>query len=208
MRNIDSEIQTYADAATGTYPVELLHINVGTNPYNFQNIQYDPDLYLTTCYKDIVYNGQTYIASNSLLGLSTIEETQEAKTNAVKITLNGVPNTIIGALNVVNAIGGNVTIYQAFFDDATGDIYESPNTSKAIYQKWKGVINSHSVDEDNSNGTVTIEVEAKNIVGTILNTKSGRFTSDTSIQRSNSGDRSAEFVAQLVDFNPFFGREN
>ena len=77
------------------------------------------------------------------------------------------------------------------------------------YQKWQGIINSHAVDEENvKSGDVNITVECKNIVGAILNTKSGRFTSDSSFKEFNSTDASMEFVASMVDFNPRFGAED
>lgn len=175
----------------------------------------DSNLTLTTCYKDINYQNSIYQASSSILELSTIEETIDVKTNSIKITLGAVPNTIIGALENVDAIGGIVTIYQAFYNIETNSV------EGQIYQKWKGVINSHSVDENNTEGTVTIEVECKNIVGTILNTKNGRFTSDSSLRDyykkinpnattaeiNTNYDKSAEFVASLVAWNPNFGQE-
>ena len=109
----------------------------------------------------------------------------------------------IAALENVNAIGGIVTIYQAFWNDETGQI------EGQIYQKWQGIINSHSVDEENTNkGDVNITVECKNIVGAILNTKSGRFTSDSSFKKFTNNDASMEFVASMVDFNPRFGAED
>jgi len=62
--------------------------------------------------------------------------------------------THIAALENVNAIGGIVTIYQAFWNDETGAI------EGQVYQKWQGIINSHSVDEENTEkGDVNISVE-------------------------------------------------
>jgi hypothetical protein len=192
-RTIDST--TLAEVATNnTYPIQLVKFQVTSDN--------NDSLFLNTGYSNITYNGDTYIPGSNILSLSAVEETKDVKTNAVSIKLNGVPNTIIAALENVNSIGGIVTIYQAFWNDDTGAI------EGQVYQKWQGIINSHAVDEENTDsGNINITVECKNIVGAILNTKSGRFTSDSSFKKHTPNDASMEFVASMVDFNPRFGAE-
>jgi len=193
-RTIDSV--TLAETQnTKTYPIQLIKFQVTSNNAD--------SLFLNTGYTNITYNNDTYIPGSNILSLSPVEETKDVKTNAITIRLNGIPNTIIAALENVNAIGGIVTIYQAFWNENAGAI------EGQVYQKWQGIINSHSVDEENTkSGNVNISVECKNIVGAILNTKSGRFTSDTSFKEHNTNDASMEFVAAMVDFNPRFGAED
>ena len=192
-RTIDST--TLAETqSTKTYPIQLIKFQVTTNNAD--------SLFLNTGYTNITYNSDTYLPGSNIISLSPVEETKDVKTNAITIKLNGIPNTIIAALENVNAIGGKVTIYQAFWNDDTGAIQGQ------VYQKWQGIINSHAVDEENTKrGDVNITVECKNIVGAILNTRSGRFTSDTSFKKFTANDASMEFVASMVDFNPRFGAE-
>ena len=193
-RTIDSV--TLAEAqSTKTYPIELIKFQVTSNNAD--------SLFLNTGYTNITYNSDTYLPGSNIISLSAVEETKDVKTNAITIQLNGIPNTIIAALENVNAIGGIVTIYQAFWNEETGAIQGQ------VYQKWQGIINSHSVDEENAkSGDVNISIECKNIVGAILNTKSGRFTSDSSFKTFTTNDASMEFVASMVDFNPRFGAED
>jgi hypothetical protein len=192
-RTIDST--TLAEVqSTKTYPIQLIKFQVTSSNAD--------SLFLNTGYRNITYDGDTYLPGSNIISLSPVEETKDVKTNAITIKLNGIPNTIIAALENVNAIGGKVTIYQAFWNDDTGAIQGQ------VYQKWQGIINSHAVDEENTKrGDVNITVECKNIVGAILNTRSGRFTSDTSFKKFTSNDASMEFVASMVDFNPRFGAE-
>ena len=193
-RTIDATTLSEAQS-TKTYPIQLIKFQVTSNNAD--------SLFLNTGYTNIIYNGDTYIPGSNIISLSAVEETKDVKTNAITIKLNGIPNTIIAALENVNAIGGIVTIYQAFWNEETGAIQGE------VYQKWQGIINSHSVDEENAkSGDVNISIECKNIVGAILNTKSGRFTSDSSFKEYNSTDASMEFVASMVDFNPRFGAED
>ena len=165
VKSIDST--TLAEVSnTKTYPIQLIKFQVTADN--------NDSLFLNTGYTNITYNGDTYLPGSNIIGLSAVEETKDVKTNSVTIQLNGLPNTIIAALENVNAIGGIVTIYQAFWNDENGAI------EGQVYQKWQGIINSHSVDEENTNeGDVNISIECKNIVGALLDTKSGRFTSDS-----------------------------
>jgi len=194
MRTIDAV--TLAEVqSTKTYPIQLIKFQVTSNNAD--------SLFLNTGYTSITYNSDTYIPGSNVVSLSAVDETRDVKTNAITIKLNGIPNTIIAALENVNAIGGIVTIFQAFWNEETGQIQGQ------VYQKWQGIINSHAVDEENSEtGDVNISVECKNIVGAILNTKSGRFTSDSSFNEYTTNDKSMEFVAAMVDFNPRFGAED
>ena len=193
VKSIDST--TLAEVSnTKTYPIQLIKFQVTADN--------NDNLFLNTGYTNITYNGDTYLPGSNIIGLSAVEETKDVKTNSVTIQLNGLPNTIIAALENVNAIGGIVTIYQAFWNDENGAI------EGQVYQKWQGIINSHSVDEENTNeGDVNISIECKNIVGALLDTKSGRFTSDSSFKQYTSNDASMEFVASMVNFNPRFGAE-
>lgn len=177
------------------YPIQLIKFQVTADNAD--------SLFLNTGYKSIVYGGDTYIPGSNILGISPVEETKDVKTSAISISLSGIPNTIIAALENVDAIGGIVTIYQAFWDQDTNTI------AGTVYQKWQGIINSHAVDEENTeSGNVNITVECKNIVGAILNTKNGRYTSNSSFSTSTANDASMEFVASMVAFNPKFGKED
>jgi|TARA_R110000803_G_scaffold56993_2_gene114759 hypothetical protein len=202
-------------------------LSEGGYPIQFISIQPDSDiknaLHLNTSSKRLDYdaldgNGvQTYYPGAGVLNLTAVEETKDVKTNQITVELNGVPNTIIPVLKKYNGIGGIVTIYQGWLDD-NGTWAEDSGSTKiderssdpytGVYIKWKGVIYSHSVDESNQEfGKVKISLECKNILGTILGSTNGRFTSDSSFKKTSAGDRSMEFVAAMATFNPKFGQD-
>ena len=186
----------------------------------YQNINYnDPTLFYDVVESDGTVNNttanigtRTYTAAGGLLSLAPVEETQDVKANAISIRLAGVPNTLVTVLesNRGQVIGGEVTIHQAFWDEDNGQLTRNGTTDEpAVYKKWEGIIYSTSVDEENTRvGDVNITVECKNRIGIILDTKSGRFTSENSFQQFNNDDKSMEFVPTMVSFNPQFGREN
>jgi hypothetical protein len=145
MKNIDTN--TLSEAQTnGAYPIELVSIELDINDST-------KNLYLNTGYKDILYNGNIYTPGSRVLGFSAIEETQDIKTNSITVQLNGVPTTIIQALEAtgVKPIGGRVTIYQSFFDEDLGSVIQDTSNQPAVYQKWQGIIYSFSTTEENEN---------------------------------------------------------
>lgn len=190
--------------SSGGYPVQFIIIQPDENTKN--------NLCLNTSYRKLklYHNGintLTYPAAG-VLNLTAVEETKDVKTNQITIELNGLPNTVIPILKRYDGIGGIVSIYQGWMDDQNKDLDED-NPVTGTYIKWKGVIQSHSVSEENQEfGKVKVNLECKNILSTILGTKNGRFTSDSSFKRTSSGDRSMEFVAAMALFNPMFGKEN
>jgi hypothetical protein len=192
--------------AEGGYPVQFVVVQPDSDVKN--------SLFLNTSSRIITEDLQGYgevktYPSAGILDLTAVEETKDVKTNQITVALNGVPNTIIPILKKYNGIGGIVTIYQGWMNDQDTKLSKMDTEATiGTYIKWKGVINSHSVDEENQElGKVKISLECKNILGTIIGSTNGRFTSDSSFKRSSSGDRSMEFVAAMATFNPKFGKD-
>ena len=189
---------------TGGYPVQFVVIQPDSSDQN--------SLYLNTSYRklDLTHNQTTHTSypAAGILNLTAIEETKDIKTNQITVELNGLPNTVMPVLKNYKGIGGIVTIYQGWLNDLDADMDElSP--VEGVYIKWRGVIQSHTYEEENQKaGEIKITLECKNILSTILGSKHGRFTSDSSFKRTSSGDRSMEFVAAMVTFNPKFGKED
>lgn len=192
-------------ASEGGYPIQFISIQPDNDEKNSLN--------LNTSSKRLEFNNgvnyATYYPGAGILNLTAVEETKDVKTNQITIELNGVPNTIIPVLKKYNGIGGIVTIYQGWMNDDSDTVNETDSDPyTGAYVKWKGVIYSHSVDEENQEfGKIKISLECKNILGTILGSTNGRFTSDSSFKKTSSGDRSMEFVAAMANFNPKFGQD-
>ena len=203
-RNIDANAINELNQVV-SFPVELVHFRLNNTSLG--------NLFLSTSYKEFEFDGNTYTPGANVLGFSAIEETKDAKTNSINISLNGVPNDIIGALEpmVGSTIGGEVTVYQSFWDEENGTLLQktvADGGGPEVYEKWRGIITSFSTTEENQpSGSVRINVDCRSSIGLLLDTKSGRYTSDSSIRRDFPEDRSMEFVESLVDWNPNFGAE-
>ena len=157
------------------------------------------NLYLTNCYKNITHDYNEYIAGAGLLKLSPVEETQEVQSTSINIELSAVPITLLALIEQNKVIGGEVNIYQCFFNTTTNLVQGE------VYHKWSGSLASYDHIEDNQ--MAVINVECKSIIGALISGKNGRFTSDTSIKQFNQNDMSASYIASMVDFNPSFGGE-
>ena len=190
--------------STGGYPVQFVIIQPDQNDAN--------SLYLNTSYRklSVYHDGGLKLSypAAGILSLTSVEETRDVKTNQITVELDALPNTIIPVLKRYNGIGGIVTIYQGWMEENEDALISDNSPVKGVYIKWKGVIQSHSVSEENQQfGQVKISLECKNILSTILGSKNGRFTSDSSFKKTSSGDRSMEFVAAMATFNPMFGKD-
>jgi hypothetical protein len=200
MRSLNSQ----HTKSTGGYPVQFVIVQPDENDAN--------SLYLNTSYRklSLYHNGvyKTSYPSAGILSLTSVEETKDVKTNQITVDLNALPNTIIPVLKKYNGIGGIVTIYQGWMEEDEDAQITDSNPVKGVYIKWKGVIQSHAVSEENQEfGKVKVSLECKNILSTILGSKNGRFTSDSSFKKTSAGDRSMEFVAAMATFNPMFGKD-
>lgn len=133
--------------------------------------------YISNCYKEVVYNSNTYQA---LAGFLTVSEIQSNITNAndeIQVSLSAIPPTYIAATLDTQIKGGEINIYRVFFDYNTQEVITG-----AIYKRFTGVISNFSVQEDLdvSNAepevTHTITVIASSIMGVLENKISGRRT--------------------------------
>ena len=75
-------------------------------------------LFLTTAPHDIVFSGDTYTAVGGHLGFDSVNESGDLTGQGVRITLDGVDQTVISPLLAQNYIGRTAKVYQAHMDSA------------------------------------------------------------------------------------------
>jgi hypothetical protein len=170
--------------------------------------------YISNCYKEIVYLGNTYQA---LAGFLTVSEIQSNISNAndeIQVSLSAIPPTYIAATLGTQIKGGEINIYRAFFDYATQEVI-----SGAIYKRFTGVISNFSVQEDidisqqSAEVTHTITVIASSIMGVLENKISGRRTNQEDYQivwaeiGNSSNDPSMDRVEALFNQSFDFGKK-
>ena len=146
--------------------------------------------YISNCYKEVIYDGNTYQA---LAGFLTVSEIQNNISNAndeVQVSLSAIPPIYIEKTLDTQIKGGEINIYRAFFDYTTQEVLKDGSGNPKVYRRFTGVISNYSVQEDiNTEGQSpevnhTITIIASSIMGVLENKVSGRRTNqeDYSIQ--------------------------
>jgi len=169
--------------------------------------------YISNCYKEVVYNGNTYQA---LAGFLTVGEIQNNISNAndeLQIGLSAIPPTYIAAVLGQPIKGGEVNIYRVFFDYNTQEVITGE-----VYKRFAGVISNYNVQEDietlnqDVGVTHTITITASSVMGVLENKVSGRRTNRQDYQiiwpeLSNSAtDPSMDRVDALFNQSFDFGK--
>jgi hypothetical protein len=91
--------------------------------------------YYATAAQDVLWSGNTYTALGGNLTFEGVEETFDLQGQGVRLTLDGVDQTIITAILGENFIGRTATIYLAHFA-ADGTIVADPE------EVYHGLLNS------------------------------------------------------------------
>jgi hypothetical protein len=169
--------------------------------------------YISNCYKEIDYNGNTYQA---LAGFLTIGEIQNNISNAndeLQIGLSAIPATYIAAVLGTPIKGGEVNIYRVFFDYNTQEVITGQ-----VYKRFAGVISNYNVQEDietlnqDVGVTHTITITASSVMGVLENKVSGRRTNKQDYQivwpelANSATDPSMDRVDTLFNQSFDFGK--
>jgi len=182
------------------WPVDLVKVDISSVE----------DIYLTNHYHDIEVGSNTYLSAGDLLGFSNVSEHLEVKDNSLDLSLSGLDDAILSRILTKNIEGSKVTISRGFYNESTGKLHGYNDPDYGVYDRWSGRVHSYAIQDDYtlSNGTsdsnkITITLNCRSLLSTILQRQSGRFTSPQSF----GTDKSMEFVPSLATFNPEFGKE-
>lgn len=145
-------------------------------------------IYLTDYAHDIVYSGNTYIASDGLLSVSSPQETQELRVGQTNITVSGVDQLFIGLFLLQDWINRSATIRRAVISES-GTVIGTPITI------FSGQITQFEVDERRDSSEVTIAMASH---WADFEKKAGRFTNNNSQQYFFAGDVGFEYAANTV----------
>lgn len=164
--------------------------------------------YISSAYKPITYNGNTYTELGAFLQLGSITDDLKVTNGDLQISLSGIPSDA-NYMNLVLSYpikGGNVVVRRGFFDVNTME--PIPN---AMYERYRGVITNFSVDETTSflSGDLvnTITISCASINTVLQNKISGQRTNSSSRKRYYPGDISFDRVSDLTNTSFDFGKK-
>lgn len=153
--------------------------------------------YMTDAYKDIVYNGHTYLKVGHFLNFSEIEESYEVMVSNVTISLSGVDQANIANFLNNDYIDQPVKIYLGFLGDS--DVLVSDPI--LIFE---GRIDMPVVNEDPTGGSCIVAVQASN-AWVDFQRRTGRRANHEEQQIYFPGDKGFEFASEVIH-EIFWGR--
>jgi len=160
--------------------------------------------YVTTAWNDVGFNGNTYLATGSLLSLGPMGEDIKANNGDLSITLSGIDQSTIYAVLEATIKGGEVVIYRAFFDD------DYTLQASNVVQRYKGIITNYSISEDmnilQGQLTSTVTISVASITSLLENRINGQRTHQTDRVRFYPGDFSFLRVQDLNNTAFDFGK--
>ncbi|OOZ41674.1 hypothetical protein BOW53_03065 [Solemya pervernicosa gill symbiont] len=161
-------------------------------PFVLTEIEWDSGTQrLTDTYKDIVHNGNTYLANGLLLNIGDITEELELTNNSLKITLTAVQQDVLALLLSGDYHNRAVIIHRGLLDD--GELLVVDPVSV-----FRGQIDDFRFEEDPRAGTATISLT---VAGewSDFERVAGRRTNDADTQSFFPGDRGFEFAGQTIN---------
>ena len=197
MRTLPPAVLT-ALAGNDIWPVKLLDIQIGDTTY-----------YVSDHYKNIVFNGNTYLANGDLLSISDVVVGTRANNDSVDISLSAIDGALRLDVLDADATGGEVTFYRGLIDPDTGGLIGAPITSYrgfifsvAITDDFPDTVSNSALSE--STFSVTVDVRSKVFR---LGDSPGVFTNNESQQQIRPGDLSMQYVESLNGRSVTFGGE-
>ena len=120
-------------------PVELVYLGVSTGTY------------YTDHYKNISYDGNTYVSSSLFLGASEANESSEIGVNNLVLKFSGADQTIISLFLNNDYMDKRAWVYRGFLD-------ENQALINYPFLLFDGRIENFNVEEDDTSSTVSISV--------------------------------------------------
>lgn len=163
--------------------------------------------YLSSAYKPVAYDGNTYSELGSFLQVGDLTEDIKTTNGDVSVSLSGIPSEADYMNQVLTTPikGGAIKIYRAFFDEDYG--YNASN----VYGRYSGLVTNFAISEEEDflagklTNTITITCAS---INTILENKvAGQRTSVTDREKFFSGDLTFNRVPDLQNVQFDFGRE-
>ena len=169
--------------------------------------------FISNCYKNITYGGNTYEALAGFLQISEIQSNISNANDEIQVSLSAIPPEYIAAVLGEPIKGGELNIYRAFFDYTTQEVITGE-----VYKRFAGIISNYSVQEDldvsNLEPSVnhTITIIASSIMGVLENKYTGRRTNRQDYQieyteiNNSDTDPSMDRVETLFNSSFDFGK--
>lgn len=157
-------------------PVELVYLGIDTGSY------------YTDHYKDISFDGDTYVASSLFLGSSEVQENADVAVNTLSLKFSGADTTIIALLLNNNYMNAEAQVYRGFLDSSQA-LIASP------FLLFDGRISSFTLEENATTSSVNIIISSH---WADFERISGRRTAENSQKLFFPTDKGMEYASQTA----------
>lgn len=163
--------------------------------------------YISSAYKPVSYNSNTYTELGSFLNISDLTEDIKTTNGDISVTLSGIPSEqdYLSLILTTKIKGGDVKIYRGFYDTSTHELDISE-----VYLRFSGVITNFAIQESFTpikelTNSVTITCAS---INSILDTKvNGQRTNPDDRVRLFPSDAVFDRVPELFNISFDFGKE-
>ncbi|MFH1984118.1 MAG: hypothetical protein ABIL58_19945 [Pseudomonadota bacterium] len=146
--------------------------------------------YLTDAYRNIIWDGHTYLMTGHFMGISDISETATLQVSSVTLSLSGVDQAFISQFLNYDYTDRQVLVYRAWLDDS-----EAVISSPVLW--FDGRMDEPVIDEDPETGKCIVAVTCANHF-VDFEKQSGRYTNHESQQIFYPGDKGFSFASEIV----------
>ena len=160
-------------------------------------------LRLWTGYGTLVYQGQAWYGTGSMLQIDSVEETTEIAAKGASVTLSGIPQEVLSLALSEPYQGRKANIYFGNFSKGLKISLESGSTN--LSQIFSGYMDQMNIEESPDICTVQLTLENK-----LVDLERARVTRFTSAYQKSlyPGDLGLDFVEDLQDKDIVWGRSN
>ena len=187
------------------YPVEFVEIIINVDPNDDTKTSI---VRISNYHGNLEFNNKTFKGTGRFLTFSGLTDDINIRDKPLTLTLSGVKNTndengnFADKFLASNIEGSKVTLYRGWINE-DGELLPNPD------EIWGGFVSSSTMQDDYqflNADAITISVECRSLLETLLASKSGRFTSSDSFKLFNSNDRSMDFVGEMNTKEFAFGQ--
>lgn len=139
-------------------------------------------------YRDLTWDGNTFIGTGHLGGISAIKESRDGAANGVALTLSGIPSGNVSLALANDTQGQSAKIW-------FGELNSAGAFTIDPYQIFEGVIDVCPIEDDGTTATITVQLE-KELID--RRARGRRYTHEDQIIDYPT-DRGFEYVAGLVN---------
>ena len=163
--------------------------------------------YISSAYKPVTYNTNTYTELGSFLNISEFPEDIRTTNGDISITLSGIPSeqNYLSLILTTKIKGGTVDVYRGFYDTTTHEL----DTSQ-VYKRFSGIITNFVIQEDFTPATTlqnTVTITCASINTLLENRIKGQRTNPDDRARLFPNDQVFARVPQLYNISFDFGKE-